>query len=233
MRNKFKKCIGECKHAAMTIKTASGIKRFQEGKGYGIWFKQLFQLVQSRDSCRPEMAIEPSVSSDISSSSSSGNPSLIDLEEEEEIRQLEEGEDSVKKSFVPMKRRKLSTKDNVGEAIALLKTMVDNDPSKELLRFMQDEAEVARKHEIEMTKLFLNCLTSSNGAHHSWSPHQYSTNIQPMPNFQPIPNFQQETKIHSSANLQQYQLPTQSHSAGTPNFSNSHSDYDLKQYQSL
>ena len=75
------------------------------------------------------MVIKPSFSSDIISSSSSDNPFLIDLEEEEEIRLLEEGKDSVKKALVPMKIRKLSTNDNVGEAIACLKTMVDNDSS--------------------------------------------------------------------------------------------------------
>ena len=75
------------------------------------------------------MVIKPSFSSDIISSSSSDNRFLIDLEEEEEIRQLEECKDSVKKSFVPMKIRKLSTNDNVGKAIARLKTMVDNDSS--------------------------------------------------------------------------------------------------------
>jgi hypothetical protein len=57
MCNKFKRCICEYKHASMIIKTATGIKRFQEGKGYGAWFKQLFPLLHSRDSCQPEMAM--------------------------------------------------------------------------------------------------------------------------------------------------------------------------------
>ena len=70
LRNKFKKCVSECKHAAMTIKTATGINRFQEDKGYGAWFKHLFPVVQSRDSCRPEMSAEPSASSGTTSTSS-------------------------------------------------------------------------------------------------------------------------------------------------------------------
>ena len=48
LRNKFKKCVGECKKAALTITTRTGIKRFQDSKSYGKWFNQLFQ---SRDSC--------------------------------------------------------------------------------------------------------------------------------------------------------------------------------------
>ena len=38
LRTKFKKCVGECKKAALTIKTATGIKRFQDEKNYGSWF---------------------------------------------------------------------------------------------------------------------------------------------------------------------------------------------------
>ena len=59
-RTKFKNCISMCKAAAMTIKTASGIKRFQDDKNLGNWFNQLFPLVKSRESAQPEQAIEPS-----------------------------------------------------------------------------------------------------------------------------------------------------------------------------
>ncbi|XP_068682814.1 uncharacterized protein [Montipora foliosa] len=61
-RNKFKKCVAECKKAALTIKTATGIKRFQEEKNLGEWFNQLYSFVKTRDSCTPEMALEPSCS---------------------------------------------------------------------------------------------------------------------------------------------------------------------------
>ena len=39
LRTKFKKCVRDCKQAALTIKTATGIKRFQEDLGIGNWFK--------------------------------------------------------------------------------------------------------------------------------------------------------------------------------------------------
>ena len=57
------------------MKTASGIARFQEERGYGIWFSSLFALVKTRDSCQPDQAIEPSanVSTVDSPSSSSGS----------------------------------------------------------------------------------------------------------------------------------------------------------------
>ena len=44
------------------MKNASGIKRFQENRGLGDWFKALFPLVKSRDSCQPDQAIEPDCS---------------------------------------------------------------------------------------------------------------------------------------------------------------------------
>eukprot|EP00794_Sanderia_malayensis_P001209 gene1209-585_t len=59
LRNKLKKVVAECKKAALVMKTASGIKRFQEEINYGPWFNQLFELVKTRDSCQPEQAIEP------------------------------------------------------------------------------------------------------------------------------------------------------------------------------
>ena len=60
LRTKFKKCVSKCKQAALTMKTATGIKRFQEERGFGKWFDALFALVKSRDSCKPELALEPS-----------------------------------------------------------------------------------------------------------------------------------------------------------------------------
>ena len=64
LRNKFKKCVGDCKKVALTIKTATGMKKIQREKGYGAWFDQLFALIKTRDSCKPESAIEPSANKD-------------------------------------------------------------------------------------------------------------------------------------------------------------------------
>ena len=62
----------------MTVKTASGITRFQDEKGYGKWFNQLFPLIQTRASCQPEQAIEPSsVHSDESSIATTSNDSAL------------------------------------------------------------------------------------------------------------------------------------------------------------
>ena len=61
-RSKFKRCVSICRKAALTIKTASGIKRFQEEKEFGPWFQKLYEVVCTMDSCQPEQSIEPHVS---------------------------------------------------------------------------------------------------------------------------------------------------------------------------
>ena len=222
MRNKFKKCISECKHAAMTIKTATGIKRFEDDKGYGAWFKQLFPLVQSRDSCQPDLAVEPSCSSSNSTCSTSCNDA-----DEDEPHDPRQQPDEVK-LFVPLKKKKLSAKDHVGEAVALLKTMVENDPAKELIRFMQDEADKSRKHELEMTKLLINATTAPTQLQergndiHSWPPYQMSA-----------PNFQHHSRLFQSQHMptQGFAEPacTQTYS----NVGNCFSDDNGKSYHKL
>ena len=116
IRTKFKRCVSDCKQAAMTIKTATGIQRFQDEKGYGKWFDLLFPLVKTRDSCQPAMAVEPCA--------------INDLTEEEEVEKTFE-------DFVPRKKMKLPKKNTVAEAVDLLKQVVEKDPAKELITFMQ------------------------------------------------------------------------------------------------
>ena len=41
------------------MKTSSGIKRFQDNKGYGKWFNCLLPLIQTRASCQPDQAMDP------------------------------------------------------------------------------------------------------------------------------------------------------------------------------
>jgi hypothetical protein len=144
IRTKFKRCVSDCKQAAMTIKTATGIQRFQDEKGYGKWFDMLFPLVKTRDACQPDMAVEPSA--------------LNDLREEEEVAKTLE-------DFVPKKKIKLPKKNKVAEAVDLLKQVVEKDPAKELITFMQEEAEKARKHELQLVELMLK--HSSNHTNHT------------------------------------------------------------------
>ena len=95
LRSKFKKCISECKKVALTVKTATGVKRFQEKKVYGAWFERLFELVKTRDSCQPQLATGPSAKFT--------NNDEADLSDTT-------NEDPIKKLYVPVKEAVIKKK---------------------------------------------------------------------------------------------------------------------------
>lgn len=140
LRSKFKKCVGECKWALMTIKTATGIDNFIDKKGKGAWFKQLYVIVKSRDSCQPERAVEPSASS----------PSTDETPDKSAGK-------TARKLFVPVKSNKRKNdEDSTSEALKLMKTMVDNDPTKHLVNMLQTEMERSREHEMKLMTMILS-----------------------------------------------------------------------------
>ena len=157
---KFKKCISICKQAALTIKTSTGIKRFQEERELGEWFNQLFPVVRTRDSCQPEHAVEPSSSEGVDrakndyASSSPGH---------------EEGTDSSTgtKMFVPKRsgQKKISKREDVAsttlEVLNLMKDVVKNDPTKELIELMRSEMAQSREQEMSILQALLQ--SNSNG----------------------------------------------------------------------
>ena len=144
LRNKFKKLVSECKKSALTIKSASGIKRFQDQKGYGTWFDKLFALVKTRDSCRPELATEPSMNQALDETSSSSIPG--DSPESDTSPPL----------FVPIKKTsKRKGKGSTEEVVNMLRTLVENDPLKEFLKFAKEEAEKAREHEMRLLQMLM------------------------------------------------------------------------------
>ena len=145
LRSKFKKCVSLCKQAALTQKSATGIKRFQEDQGLGKWFTTLFEVVKARESCQPDLALEPSASS-----------SLSDLS-------VEISDDSVKEKelfvLIKTKRRQLSKKrldSATTEVLTLVREAVQNDPTKELISFMKEEMEKSREHELTLFQLLLS-----------------------------------------------------------------------------
>ena len=60
----FKRCVGECSKASLTIKTTSGIKSFEENKQHGSWFSKSLPLIRSMDSAQIVQSIEPYVNAD-------------------------------------------------------------------------------------------------------------------------------------------------------------------------
>lgn len=112
MRTKFKKCVSDCKYAVLTIKTSTGIKRFQNEEGFGAWFNQLYALVKTRDSCNPEQAVEPSA--------------ITKATDESDV---DEDLNESKNVFVPVKsaKKKSLKRDAVVEAIDLIRETIAND----------------------------------------------------------------------------------------------------------
>ena len=144
LRNKFKKVVGECKKAALVMKTASGIKRFQEEKNYGVWFNQLLELVKTRESCQPEQAIEPSERS-FDSTSECVAPA-----------------ESTPEFFIPvMKGTKKSPpkEQQFKEMLGLMKNIAEKDPMSDFLKFMREQEERERKHELAVISLIMNQQT--------------------------------------------------------------------------
>lgn len=159
LRTKFKKAVAECKKAALTIKTATGIKRFIEEKGYGSWFNALFAIVKTRDACRPELSVEPlcpgagTSDTDNAASSSSSSP-------------------GIRESLEIQKQKSKKKKDDpVVEAIGLIKNVIENDPMKEMLSYFREEAEKAREHEMKMMQMVMQPT-----AYPGW---QYTNQMQP------------------------------------------------------
>lgn len=155
-REKFKRLVAECKKAALIMKTASGIKRFQEDKGYGKWFNCLLPLVQTRASCQPEQAIDPGSvlqkkrkrqedSSETSSPSPNNDSSSVDAKNDDENN-----------LFVPIKggkkkqAKKVELEDGLKDVLGKIAESLNADPTDKLLTFFEQENEHARHHEMKL-----------------------------------------------------------------------------------
>ena len=181
MRNKFKWCVSVCKRACLTIKTASGISRFVDDKGYGKWFDLLYPLVKSRDSCQPERACEPSAHD------SKGDGSFETCNDDDDCGSIssnvtEKGDELPPKSKpVPVKKPtfkkvKAGKSDHVSKALELLQATIDNDPTKELLQFLKDDIKQSREQERMYFQMMCGLISSSTGNPHvNSNPHYYQS----------------------------------------------------------
>ena len=165
----------------LTIDTTTGIKRFVEEKGFSKCFDALFLLIKSRDSCQPKLAIEPS------GISGPSTPNTLTAELFDVFDDPAGDEGANKAMFVSSRKRKRkdaesSSSDNV---LKLLGKMIKNDPTKELLKFMKEDAEKSRQHELRL----LQCLA---GQSHGVFVHQeYNYNsVVPQPMQQQPMQFQ-------------------------------------------
>ena len=155
VRNKLKKLISECKKVALTIKTATGVDRFQENKNYGLWFPMLFSLVKTRDSCQPERAVEPSSGSSEEVYKQSGARSTAGSVGESE-ESTDNGSSDDKKLFVPVKNRGKKRKNVASSAVECMEKLLERDTTKELLEFYREENEKARRHELQLMQMIMS-----------------------------------------------------------------------------
>ena len=155
VRNKLKKLISECKKVALTIKTATGVDRFQENKNYGLWFPMLFSLVKTRDSCQPERAVEPSSGSseEVYKQSGARSPAGSVGESEEST---DNGSSDDKKLFVPVKNRGKKRKNVASSAVEGMEKLLERETTKELLEFYGEENEKARRHELQLMQMIMS-----------------------------------------------------------------------------
>ena len=171
LRNKFKKCVSECKKAALTIKTATGIKRFQDSKGFGSWFNQLFALVKTRDSCQPDQAVEPSALPSEGKSTSEDTPNK---------------KPATTNQFTPIPNKKAKKEDILKTTHDLLKKTIENDKSDSIMKLMKEEFELSRQHELKPFQMLLQSQQPSTHAQQPpfGTPHPPAQ--QPSPSFNPV-----------------------------------------------
>ena len=192
LRTKFKKVVAECKKAALVMKTATGIKRFQEEHGYGSWFNQLFALVKTRDSCQPEQAIEPS-SQRNETSSESNSPSLQAQYPSEPGSACDSPD-----LFVPVKKtKKVKSENQLQEVVGMLKKVIEQDPMKAFLEFAKEEADKARQHELQLVQLMMG---QNQHTYHNLNQQQN------VPQQQSFYSYVRQPNNESNEDLSYYQL---------------------------
>ena len=157
-REKFKRCIGICKDAAMKIKTASGITRFQEDKEYGTWFNKLFNVMKSTANCQPEQSIEPDSQNYGSSSDSEerGTNSNSSARKQEKNKK--------RKSFVPIhettKNASKKREENLNKALESIQESLKNDPTHELLSLLKEGSQRQQQRDERFFTLMERMLTT-------------------------------------------------------------------------
>ncbi|CAB4010861.1 Hypothetical predicted protein [Paramuricea clavata] len=124
LTSKFKKCVGMCKQAALTIKSAT------------------------------EIAIEPSALGNTSGNSTEEVGDSDIMESEDTATKGSDEHEGKDKLFIPIKPNKTKKKEDVAvEALQVLNKVVERDHTKELIDFMKDQMEKSQEHELKVLKM--------------------------------------------------------------------------------
>ena len=114
-------------------------------------------MVKTRDSCQPELALEPS-------SSGSSNKSFDDTDHSRE--DASDGSLFVpKRNVMKVKSSKHKLDSLTFQVMKVVEDVANNDPTKDLINFMREEKEKLRQHEIKLFELMLNHRASGSYSH--------------------------------------------------------------------
>lgn len=117
--------------------------------------------MKTRDSCNPDKAVEPSAS--LTAKGSDDESEVLDVNTEGSTS----GEKEQKK-FVPVRknRKRKQTDDNwtLAEAFQLMRGMIENDPTRDLIAMMREDKERSRQHELRLMQVFMGTSSASLGS---------------------------------------------------------------------
>ena len=185
VKSKIERCKSSCRTAALTMKTASGITRFQESKGLGTWFPKLLPVVMSNRNCQPNVAVEPGIPNE--ESCVAGNESNTSAPANE-------------RSFVPMRQGNKSKNQIVADTMVKISNTIDGltehleaerQTSRELLDHIKEESKRQARRDEEFMSIFKS-MVSGNNSTNSLQLQQPSTSgsslapLYNVPYFQPV-----------------------------------------------
>ena len=194
-RQKFMRCINMCRDALMKVKTASGIKRFQEDKELGNWFNKLMPVISSMDNCQPQQAIE------------FGTESLGANDEESDFNDFDEqtsssgssnssiqASTSKRKSFVltpkSAKKSKVSAESVLSEikdTMNTIKELAADTSSKDMLDFLKEESQRQAARDDAFLKILGTLVQQPQSSQLTQSiPEVHSQFQANMPNLRPM-----------------------------------------------
>ena len=181
----------------MTVKTKSGIKRFQEEKELGNWFGKLLPVVSSMDNCQPTQSIEPGMEDPKdqeirSASEADENDSTSESNKDESVTAKKPNK---RKSYVPAITKKKAGKteavlEEIKEAVSSIKSLASDNSSRDILQFLKEES--ARQS--EMDTAFLQLMSNLIQQQPQSNPPNHQMSFQPPSQHQAFPpSFQTPT----------------------------------------
>ena len=104
--------------------------------------------VKTRDACQPEQAVAPSAHTAVQDSNLTGTATVHTSE-------LSDSREKVS-MFVPVKQLKRKRDEPICEVAKLMKSVIENNSTKELIDFMREDLDKAREHELRLMQMMMS-----------------------------------------------------------------------------